>query len=55
MLNGDLASQLIGLVRQATTKPIRSLVNTSYHGESCLRKLRATKTKIASPSDTSRV
>ena len=24
MLNGDLASQLIGLVRQATTKPISS-------------------------------
>jgi cyclase len=33
MLNGDLASQLIGLVRQATTKPIRFLVNTSYHGD----------------------
>ena len=33
MLNGDLASQLIGLVRQATTKPIRYLVNTSYHGD----------------------
>lgn len=32
MLNGDLASQLIGLVRQVTTKPIRFLVNTSYHG-----------------------
>ena len=26
MLNGDLASQLIGLVRQMTTKPIRFLV-----------------------------
>src|ERR1700753_686195 len=33
MLNGDLASQLIGLVRQMTTKPIRYLVNTSYHGD----------------------
>ena len=33
MLNGDLASQLIGLCRQATTKPIRFLVNTSYHGD----------------------
>ena len=33
MLNGDLASQLIGLVRQATRKPIGFLVNTSYHGD----------------------
>jgi cyclase len=33
MVNGDLASQLIGLVRQATAKPIRFLVNTSYHGD----------------------
>ncbi|CUU15127.1 putative polyketide cyclase CDS [Bradyrhizobium sp.] len=33
MLNGDLASQLIGLVRQVTSKPIRFLVNTSYHGD----------------------
>lgn len=33
MLNDDLASQLIGLVRQVTTKPIRFLVNTSYHGD----------------------
>lgn len=33
MLNGDLASQLIGLVRQVTTKPIQFLVNTSYHGD----------------------
>ncbi len=33
MLNGDLASQLIGLVRQQTSKPIRYLVNTSYHGD----------------------
>lgn len=33
MLNGDLASQLIGLVRSETTKPIRFLVNTSYHGD----------------------
>jgi len=33
MLNGDLASQLIGLVRQQTSKPIRFLVNTSYHGD----------------------
>src|SRR4051794_9666122 len=29
MLNGDLASQLIGLVRRATTKPIRYLSATS--------------------------
>lgn len=33
MLNGDLAAQLIGLVRRTTTKPIRFLVNTSYHGD----------------------
>lgn len=33
MLNGDLASQLIGLVRKETSKPIRFLVNTSYHGD----------------------
>ena len=33
MLNGDLAAQLIGLVRKATSKPIRFLVNTSYHGD----------------------
>src|ERR1700754_742035 len=33
MLNGDLAAQLIGLVRRATTRPIRYLVNTSYHGD----------------------
>jgi glyoxylase-like metal-dependent hydrolase (beta-lactamase superfamily II) len=33
MLNGELASQLIGLVRQVTRKPIRFLVNTSYHGD----------------------
>ncbi|MGO4213721.1 MBL fold metallo-hydrolase, partial [Terriglobus sp. YAF25] len=33
MVNGDLASQLIGLVRQQTTKPIHFLVNTSYHGD----------------------
>jgi cyclase len=33
MLNGDLASQLIGLVRRVTAKPIRFLVNTSYHGD----------------------
>src|ERR1700753_4008766 len=33
MLNGNLASQLIGLIRQVTTKPIRFLVNTSYHGD----------------------
>src|ERR1700749_4865913 len=32
LLNGDLASQLIGLVRRVTRKPIRFLVNTSYHG-----------------------
>src|ERR1700753_1572611 len=33
MLNGEIASQLIGLVRKATNKPIRYLVNTSYHGD----------------------
>jgi cyclase len=33
MLNGDLASQHIGLVRRETSKPIRFLVNTSYHGD----------------------
>ena len=33
MLNGDLAAQLLGLVRAATDKPIRFLVNTSYHGD----------------------
>lgn len=33
MLNGDLASQLIGLVRKETSKSIRFLVNTSYHGD----------------------
>jgi cyclase len=31
LLNGDLTSQLVGLVRRQTTKPIRFLVNTSYH------------------------
>ena len=30
MLNGDIASHLIGLVRQITTNPIRFLVNTTY-------------------------
>jgi glyoxylase-like metal-dependent hydrolase (beta-lactamase superfamily II) len=35
LLNGDLASQLIGLVRRETRKPIRYLVNTSYHGDHC--------------------
>jgi glyoxylase-like metal-dependent hydrolase (beta-lactamase superfamily II) len=33
MVNGELASQLIGLVRKETSKPIRFLVNTSYHGD----------------------
>lgn len=33
MLNDDLASQLIALVRKETSKPIRFLVNTSYHGD----------------------
>lgn len=33
MLNGALAAQLIGLVRQETSRPIRFLVNTSYHGD----------------------
>jgi glyoxylase-like metal-dependent hydrolase (beta-lactamase superfamily II) len=33
MVNGHLASQLIGEIRKVTTKPIRYLVNTSYHGD----------------------
>ena len=33
MLNDDLAFQLIALVRKETSKPIRFLVNTSYHGD----------------------
>jgi len=33
MLNGDLAAQLIALVRSETNLPIRYLVNTSYHGD----------------------
>lgn len=32
-LNRRLATQLIGLVRRITDKPIRYLVNTSYHGD----------------------
>ncbi len=33
MVNGQLASQLIGLVRKVTSRSIRYLVNTSYHGD----------------------
>lgn len=33
MLNGRLATQLIGLIRKVTSKPIRYVVNTSYHGD----------------------
>ena len=33
MLNRRLANQMIGLVRARTTKPIRYVVNTSYHGD----------------------
>jgi len=33
MLNERLAKQLISLVREQTHKPIRYLVNTSYHGD----------------------
>lgn len=33
MLNRNLARQLIGLIREATNKPILYLVNTSYHGD----------------------
>lgn len=32
-LNGDLASQLIALIRQESLLPIKYLVNTSYHGD----------------------
>jgi cyclase len=35
LLNGDLASQHIGLIRRETKKPIRFLVKTSYHGDHC--------------------
>ncbi len=33
MLNKRLADQMMGLVRAETDKPIRYLVNTSYHGD----------------------
>jgi glyoxylase-like metal-dependent hydrolase (beta-lactamase superfamily II) len=33
MLNRRLANQMLGLVRARTTKPIRYVVNTSYHGD----------------------
>ncbi|MFC4158807.1 MBL fold metallo-hydrolase [Chitinimonas lacunae] len=33
MLNRRLATQLIGLIRAKTDKPIRYIVNTSYHGD----------------------
>ena len=33
MINRQLACQLIGLVREQTDKPIRYVVNTSYHGD----------------------
>jgi glyoxylase-like metal-dependent hydrolase (beta-lactamase superfamily II) len=32
-LNGDLASQLIALIRKESELPIKYLVNTSYHGD----------------------
>ncbi|MTI32185.1 MBL fold metallo-hydrolase [Xanthovirga aplysinae] len=32
-LNGDLAAQLIALIRQETELPIKYVVNTSYHGD----------------------
>jgi glyoxylase-like metal-dependent hydrolase (beta-lactamase superfamily II) len=33
MLNERLAKQVIGLIRETTNKPIRYIVNTSYHGD----------------------
>lgn len=33
MLNRRLAEQVIGLIREITDKPIRYIVNTSYHGD----------------------
>lgn len=33
LINGDLASQLIGQIRAITPLPIRYLVNTSFHGD----------------------
>lgn len=33
MLNERLANQVIGLIRETTEKPIRYIVNTSYHGD----------------------
>lgn len=35
LINGTLASQLLGEIRKRTTLPIRYLVNTSYHGDHC--------------------
>ena len=35
LINGTLASQLLGEIRKHTTLPIRYLVNTSYHGDHC--------------------
>ena len=35
MINKALAEQVIALVKDVTTKPIRFVVNTSYHGDHC--------------------
>src|SRR5919197_2722564 len=35
LLTGHLAAQLLALLRRETAKPIRYLVNTSYHGDHC--------------------
>lgn len=35
LVNGRLASQLLGEIRKHTSLPIRYLVNTSYHGDHC--------------------
>jgi glyoxylase-like metal-dependent hydrolase (beta-lactamase superfamily II) len=33
MINERLADQMLGLIREVTNKPIRYVVNTSYHGD----------------------